>query len=344
VPSFTTEQSRLVTASLVVLAAVTIAVALSYTRDIMVPFVLAVFISYLVAPLVDLLQDRLRVPRLLGVFVALVVALGLIAVLVLLISTSIRGLLASADVYQQKLSDFVARAAALLDRFGLDLGQRNVTDAVRQLPLTRMARQTLGTVVNLVTKAGLVTLFVIYLVAAKRSADRRSGIYAEIDTKIRRYLGTKVATSAATGLLVGTILWMFGLDLALVFGITAFLLNFVPSIGSVVATFLPLPVALVQFDSLWPIIGVIALPGAVQIAIGNGVEPLVMGEGLDLHPITILLALMFWGLLWGIPGMLLAAPITAVLRLILAKLDITAPVAELLAGRLPGTVTQTSAA
>ncbi|MDH3457155.1 MAG: AI-2E family transporter [Gemmatimonadota bacterium] len=333
-PSFTAEQSRLITVSVALLATVTIAAALSYTRDIMVPFVLAVFVSYLVTPLVDLLQDRLRLPRLIGVFVALVVALGLIVLLVLLISTSVRGLLASADVYQQKLSDFVARAATLLDRFGVDLGQRNVSEAVKQLPLARLARQTLGTVVNLVTKAGLITLFVIYLVAARRPTER-SEMSAEIDTKVRRYLATKVATSAATGLLVGTILWMFGLDLALVFGITAFLLNFVPSIGSVVATLLPLPVALVQFDSLWPIVGVIALPGAVQMAIGNGVEPLVMGEGLDLHPITILLALMFWGLLWGVPGMLMAAPITAVLRLVLAKLAITAPVGEMLAGRWP---------
>jgi AI-2 transport protein TqsA len=126
-----------------------------------------------------------------------------------------------------------------------------------------------------------------------------------------------------------------------VFGITAFLLNFVPSIGSIVATLLPLPIALVQYDSLWPVLGVLLLPGLVQIVVGNGVEPMVMGEGLELHPVTILLALMFWGLLWGIPGMLLAAPMTAVLRIVLVRIQTTRPVAELLAGRLPAAATVT---
>jgi len=126
-----------------------------------------------------------------------------------------------------------------------------------------------------------------------------------------------------------------GVDLALVFGVMAFLLNFIPSVGSIIATLLPMPLALVQFDSWLPITLVLVLPGTVQFTIGNVVEPLVMGEGLDLHPVTVLLALVFWGLLWGVVGMLLAAPMTAVLRIVLGRLEITRPLAELLAGRLP---------
>ena len=72
------------------------------------------------------------------------------------------------------------------------------------------------------------------------------------------------------------------------------------------------------------------------MAVGNGVEPRLMGEGLDLHPLTILLALIFWGLIWGIVGMLLAAPITAILKIILARFETTKPMSEVLAGRLPG--------
>ena len=77
------------------------------------------------------------------------------------------------------------------------------------------------------------------------------------------------------------------------------------------------------------------VPGLVQITIGNGIEPLIMGGELDLHPVTVLLALIFWGLLWGLVGMLLAAPMTAVLRIVLERIHTTRPVAELLAGRLP---------
>jgi AI-2 transport protein TqsA len=286
---------------------------------------------------VDWLQQRCRIPRLLGTLVALLIALGAVALLLLLVTTSVRGLLASASLYEQRLDSWIAQAAGVLDRFGWDLGQRGVVDALRQLPLTRLARDGLGTAVNVVTGAGLVMVFIVFLLVPRRTEVAKTSFRGEIDAKIRRYLTMKLAVSAATGFLVGLTLWLFGLDLAMVFGITAFLLNFVPSIGSIIATLLPLPVALVQFDSLWTVAAVIAVPGVIQTIIGNGIDPLIMGESLDLHPVSLLLALMFWGLLWGIPGMLLAAPLTAVLQLTLERSDTTRPVAELLAGRIPGT-------
>jgi AI-2 transport protein TqsA len=160
----------------------------------------------------------------------------------------------------------------------------------------------------------------------------------QIDAKIRKFIVTKFLISAATGIMVGIILGILGLDLALVFGVLAFLLNFIPNVGSVVATLLPLPVALVQYDSMVMVVLVVVLPGAVQVTMGNIVEPKIMGEGLDLSPVTILLALVFWGLIWGIVGMLLAAPMTAVLRIVLARFTTTRSVAELLAGRFPGDI------
>ena len=146
----------------------------------------------------------------------------------------------------------------------------------------------------------------------------------------------KFFVSATTGILVGVILYVMGLELALVFGVLAFLLNFIPNIGSVIATLLPIPVALVQFDSLATVGLVVLLPGAVQITIGNLIEPKIMGDGLDLSPVTILLSLVLWGLMWGIVGMLLAAPITAVLRIVLQHFETTRPLGEILAGRFPG--------
>jgi AI-2 transport protein TqsA len=107
----------------------------------------------------------------------------------------------------------------------------------------------------------------------------------------------------------------------------------------VIAILLPLPIALIQFDSSLAIAGVFLLPAAIQVGIGNVLEPLVMGENLDLHPVTILMSLIFWGLLWGIVGMLLATPIMAVLKIIFIRLEITRPIAELLAGRLPNLAT-----
>jgi AI-2 transport protein TqsA len=142
-----------------------------------------------------------------------------------------------------------------------------------------------------------------------------------------------VIVSAITGLLVWSILTFVGLKLAGAFGILAFLLNFIPSIGSIVATLLPIPIAVVQFQSSpWTIVLVVAVPGILQNILGNFIEPKLQGEGLNLHPVTIVLALSFWGLLWGIVGMFLAAPITAALRIVLMQFDTLKPIGRLLAG------------
>jgi AI-2 transport protein TqsA len=163
----------------------------------------------------------------------------------------------------------------------------------------------------------------------------RGGVWGQVEARIKRYIVTKLVVSAATGLLVGIILTVLRIDLALVFGLFAFLLNFIPSVGSIISTLLPLPVVLMS-PEISPLAAVlaIALPAAVQFAIGNVIEPKVMGGSLDLHPITILLALIVWGMLWGVVGMLLATPLTAVMKILFERMELTAPVAELLAGRL----------
>jgi AI-2 transport protein TqsA len=112
-------------------------------------------------------------------------------------------------------------------------------------------------------------------------------------------------------------------------------LSYIPNVGPIIATFLPLPVAVTQFHDPWMILGVVAVPGAIHMAIGNFIAPKLMGRGLELHPVTVLLALAFWGLLWGVVGMVLAVPIVAMLRIVLEKFSTTHPLANLLTGHLP---------
>jgi len=140
-----------------------------------------------------------------------------------------------------------------------------------------------------------------------------------------------------TALLVGSVLWWLGLQMAWLFALLVFLLNFIPNVGSIVATLLPIPVAVTQFQDPWMVLAVVAIPGAIHLTIGNLIAPRLMGRGVELHPVTVLLALAFWGLLWGIVGMVLAVPIVAVMRIVLGRYGTTRPLAELLTGRLPGT-------
>lgn len=327
--------SGLTLACLVILAALALGITLLWMRPVLVPLVLAVLVSYLVAPVVDIVQLRLKVPRAIAITAALLLAVAGMALVVMLISSSASSLAARSDLYQEKLVQWGDQALGLAERIGLPVEMDTVKRQMAELPVGQFLGSVLNRVVDMSSMFLLVLIFVIYLVAGRQPRQEHEGVYHEIDLKVRRYLQVKVMLSAVSGLLVGVILWIMGLELAPVFGVLAFLLNFIPSIGSIIATLLPLPLALVQFDSNVLILLVVLIPGAIQLTLGNVVEPKFLGTSLNLHPITILLSLIFWGMLWGIPGMVLAAPITAVVKIILDRIETTRPIGQLLGGKLP---------
>ena len=252
-----------------------------------------------------------------------------------LITNSASGLAANAGDYQAQVRDLIDGALERLplDRFGI-----NPDDVVR-LPLTAISTVAVSltnAILNLVSQGSVVLIFLMFLlVGGSSSSASTGGTWGEVESQIKRYIVYKFVLSAITGILVGMVLGMLGVDLAMAFGLMAFLLNFIPSFGSVVSTLLPLPVILFSpnLTGVEAILA-IAIPGAIQFTIGNVIEPKVMGDELDLHPVTILLALMIWGTLWGIVGMLLATPITAVMKILLERSELTRPIANLLAGRL----------
>ncbi len=210
----------------------------------------------------------------------------------------------------------------------------NAKQIIRDLAnhMFNMLRNTVGTIFGFLSGMLFVCFFVIFLLAGRNPYAEHSQMYRDVVVNMRRYLGTKVITSALVGVLVWASLAVLGMELASVFGVLAFLLNFIPVIGPIIVTVLPIPLAMAQFQSPWPVILVVAVPGVIHNVIGNIIEPKMMGKGLDLHPVTIMLALSFWGLLWGIVGMFLAAPITAAMRIVLMQFDTFRPIANLLAG------------
>jgi AI-2 transport protein TqsA len=329
------EQASLVTVSLVTLAAVAIAFGLAFTRPVLVPLVVATIVFYLVSPVADFLELKLRFTRWLSTFFVMILVGVILASLGLLFLTSARGLLGSADVYQVKLLDLATTVTEWLDRRGLSLSRDALVAAVSELPAERVMQAGAGLAVKLVQNGVLVMLFVIFLLLGRTRQLIRHPVFRQIDRDIRRYLVLKTLISLATGVMFWAILAGFGIELALVFGVVTFILNFIPSIGSIIATALPIPIALVQYDTLGPVLLLLVLLTIVQMVIGNGIDPLLMGQNLNLSPVTVLAALVFWGLLWGVVGMLLAAPLTAILRIVLAQFETTRPMSELLAGRLP---------
>jgi len=331
-PDRASESKWLITGSLAIVAVVALAIALAYTRAVMIPFVLALFVASLVSPILDFQVIRLRLPRTIAVTVTMLVVIVIIALVVLLISEAIQTIISTAG--RDSFASLAKTAFTRLEDLGMDLKPDKIVTDMRN-SIFNLLTNTLGTVIGLISGVFFVLIFVIFLLAGRNPHVVRSGVYADIDQKIRRYIATKVAISVVTGLLVWLSLAIIGLELAGVFGMLAFLLNFIPNIGSVISSLLPIPIAVAQFQSFWPIILVLAIPGTIQMVLGNVVEPKLMGEGLDLHPIIVLLALSFWGLLWGIVGMFLAVPVTAVIRIVLMQFDSLKPIGKLLAGELP---------
>lgn len=163
-----------------------------------------------------------------------------------------------------------------------------------------------------------------------QESNRLSVVLREVNDAMRTYLGVKTFTSVLTGMLCYVIFYYVGVDYAVFWSFLVFLFNYVPTIGSITATLLPGFLALVQFDTLTPFLIIILGVTAIQLLVGNILEPRLMGETLNISPLVVVLALILWSMLWGIIGMLLSVPITVAIIIVCAQFETTRPVAVLL--------------
>ncbi|MDB4494478.1 AI-2E family transporter [Pseudomonadales bacterium] len=187
--------------------------------------------------------------------------------------------------------------------------------------------------VSLVSTSVVVLIYVFFLLIGTPSISH-SPTLSEVDQQIRSYLSLKTVISIFTGVVFGLALRMFGVPMAFTFGVLAFLLNFVPNVGPIVASLLPIPLIILDPEgSVGWMAATITVICTIQLISGNVVEPKIMGNSSDLHPVTILVGLMFWGMMWGIIGMFLATPIMAALKIILGRIEGTKSIADLMAGR-----------
>jgi len=332
-PDLAAEHRQLTTIGVLLTATVAVGAALNVLASVALPFVMALLLVYVTSPLVDFLEMRLRFPRWLALVLTMLVASGLLVGLVALIAQSVSGLEKNVDLYTERLIAFERAVVGWLQERGFNIDPGTIEHELANLPVRELATQALGSAATITSKAALTLLFFVFLSLGSSPWDQKGGVWDRIDQSVNRYLRTKVLTSTAIGLTFGGVLFAFGIDLAVVLGLLAFLLNFIPTIGSIIAVLLTLPVIFVAVD---PLVGLGVVVGLVvaQNVIGNGLEPKLMGAGLDLHPATILIGLGLWGLIWGVVGMLLSAPLMAILRIVLANYATTRPFAEVLSGRL----------
>lgn len=323
---------------LVTLTAIALTGALIYTRPVMVPFVFSLFIYVIAAPVIGWMQNNLRIHRLLAVALTLILIILVSAILFFFVAMSLDEFIKGAALYKARLIDLIGTFIDIFASMGFEIRGEEVRKEIANLPVLSMAKNLTGRVISFVTNSVLVLIFVMFLLLGGSTQRLRNILVDEIQLKISKYIVTKSFMSLITGVLVGLLLMGFGVELAFMFAVLTILLNFIPSIGSIIATLLPLPIILLQFGFDWRTTTILLLSGVIQFTIGNIVEPKVMGENMGLHPVAVLAFLIFWGLVWGVPGMFLAVPITAIVRIILSRIPTTQGVAEILAGRIPGSM------
>jgi predicted PurR-regulated permease PerM len=161
------------------------------------------------------------------------------------------------------------------------------------------------------------------LVKDKERQERISRIINQITQSVRKYISVKTQMSLLTGLLSFIILVMFQVDFPVLWAFLIFLLNYIPYIGSFVATLLPAVFAMFQYQSAWILLWIFLAIQGVQLIVGNVLEPKVMGRSLNLSPLGVMLALTFWGVIWGVLGMILSVPITSVMVITLSRFEST---------------------
>ncbi len=300
----------------------------------LIPFALAMFITFSVTPVISFLQLKLKCPQIIAALLTIAFVLMILFIVSILVTSNIKSFISQIELYQKNFLIMADQVLVKLSETGLKFDKKNIMHSLQDLPIFEYIQTTAPRIAQFFLSAVLVVIFVMFLLTGKKQPMPTRDIWIQMSKKIRLYLFTKFVTSLFTGIFTSLFLGWLGLEMAFMFGLLAFLLNFIPTMGSIVAVLLPLPVAMLQFQSVGSITLAIAVPGIMQFLIGSVLEPKIMGDALDLHPVTLLMALMFWGLLWGIPGMILATPFCVIIKLVLQQFERTIPLAELLSGRI----------
>ena len=322
---------------LTIIAAGVITAGLIYTRALMIPLVIAIFAYTILGQGAALLHKRFNFPSWLALTLTILFFILCFTGIIYFTVNSVGNFIKEAEMYRENLLGSVSDLLTKLSQRGIELDRASIMAYLKDLPLFAWFKNFGRQLFSLFSNSTLIILFIIFLLLGEKKALKTPAnkTVQEMLSNVSKYLSVKVTTSLATALIVWFILVLFKVKMAFLFGLLTFLLNFIPSVGSIIAVLLPAPVLFLQYGAGTNFFVVLGLMTATQFTIGNLIEPRMMGDGMDLHPVVVIASLIFWSLVWGVPGAFLSVPITASIKIVLSKINHTRPAAELLAGRLP---------
>ncbi|MFQ5988860.1 MAG: AI-2E family transporter [Candidatus Methylomirabilales bacterium] len=311
----------LIAASLVVIIA-----GLRAAAPVLLPFMLSLFLAILSLPLLVWLQAK-RLPSTLAVLLTVVINIALLVAIILTVGSSIQGFTREAPKYANRLQEMAVTFLAWLQSKGVDVSPERARDVLNPGTVMSLVGQMFNSLATVLSNFVLVVFTMIFilfeitqfpkklhLASGGQGTDPQT--FTKIILEVQRYLGIKTLISLATGILIGISVALVGVDFPILWGLLAFLFNYIPNLGSILAA---IPTILLSLVQLGPgaaaVVGLVYL--GVNMVLGTFVEPYFMGRKLGLSTLVVFLSLVFWGWVWGPVGMLLSVPLTMVLKILL---------------------------
>jgi predicted PurR-regulated permease PerM len=332
------------TGALVIIAFAVVLFLLVQARFLLISLATAIVLFALTSDAINFIARQrvgpFRIPNWLASIVALVMISAALLTLTSIILTQVNTVLSTTLTYTDRAPEALA---AMFAWMGDDV-ETAVYNSVRTVEMSGYLRSLAGQASNLMQGTVLVILFVGFLFAERiwfstkltnffgdpDQAERVSRIIGSIIHRVNYYLLVKTLVSAVTGVMIFGIAQFFGLELAVAMGVVTFILNYIPNVGSIVATVLLALVAYVQFADPGTTLAIFLIAGAIQFINGNVIDPMLMGRALRLSSFGIIISLAFWAAVWGIPGMFLSVPIMVGLMIVCSHVPALRPVAILL--------------
>lgn len=330
-------------ASLLFIIATTIAL-LIITKDILIPLVLAVILWFIVKEMRSFFNKinwiETKVPKWVKTSLASLIVFGVIGFVISILASNINDLKNSLPIYENNIihveklinSTFNINVENLFSDFFVDFDFSNIIKNI-----INSVSSTFGSIF-------MILIYVLFIfMEESASSNKLKFIYStqekyneartllkDIENSISSYITLKTLVSFITGTLSYIVLLIIGIDVPLFWAFLIFLLNYIPTIGSLIATLFPTVIALLQFGEFTPSLLILTFVGLIQVIVGNIIEPKIVGNSLNVSSLVVILSLTIWGSIWGVFGMVISVPITVIMIIIFSRFESTKNIAILL--------------
>jgi predicted PurR-regulated permease PerM len=334
---------RAVNIYLLTAAAFVIVVAgMRASAGILVPFLLAIFVAVICAPLYQAMTRR-HVPASLAIVGILLVMSAAVLGMAGVLERTINSIAGRLPRYQAALFGQLDEMRRWLEDFGVDLPEATLREYFDPQWLLRYLGTVASTLGDLLTTTFIIVIVAIFILlegsALPDKIRQAQGLspaawtrLRQIVADVRRYMFLKTVMSLLTGVLIALWCLLFGIEFPILLGLLSFALNYIPTIGSIVAALPGILLALIQFGLGTAVLTTVAYV-VINIGVSNGIEPRYLGNGLGLSPLVVILSVLFWGWVLGAWGMLLAVPLTTTVKIALESSDDTRWIAVLMSER-----------